>query len=44
MCREALQELASAALPLLLVNPLGERTERTLGQLLPYPFELPPSR
>jgi cytidine deaminase len=42
MCRETLQELASPHLPILLVNPAGDRCERTLGELFPQPFVLPP--
>jgi cytidine deaminase len=42
MCRETLQELASPALPILLVSTRGERVERTLGELFPHPFVLPP--
>ena len=41
MCRETLREFA-ADLPILLVNPEGERLERTLEQLLPDSFEFPP--
>lgn len=44
MCRETLQELASPELPILLVNPAGERVARTLGELFPHPFALPPER
>jgi cytidine deaminase len=44
MCRETLQELADPGLPILLVNPAGERVERTLGEIFPYPFVLPAVR
>jgi cytidine deaminase len=40
MCRETLREFASD-LPVLLVNPDGERVETSLAALLPLPFELP---
>ena len=41
MCRETLREFV-ADLPILLVNPDGERLERTLEHLLPDSFEFPP--
>ncbi len=41
MCRETLRELV-ADLPILLVNPQGERLERTLAALLPDSFVFPP--
>lgn len=41
MCREALAEFADGQLPILLVNPDGERREFTLGELLPHPFVFP---
>ena len=41
MCRETLRELVEDV-PILLVNPEGERLERTLEHLLPDSFEFPP--
>jgi cytidine deaminase len=41
MCRETLREFA-VDLPILLVNPDGERLERTLAALLPDSFIFPP--
>jgi cytidine deaminase len=43
MCRETLREF-TADLPILLVNPQGERVTWRLADLLPYPFELPAER
>jgi cytidine deaminase len=40
LCRQALAEFAKD-LPILAVNPAGERVETTLAALLPYPFSLP---
>ena len=41
MCRETLRELVEDV-PILLVNPEGERLERTLAGLLPDSFVFPP--
>ena len=41
VCLQCLAEFAGSDLQLLLVNPAGERLALTLGELLPYPFELP---
>lgn len=41
MCRETLRELVEDV-PILLVNPEGERLERTLAKLLPDSFVFPP--
>ena len=41
LCLQALSEFAGPELPVLLVNPEGERRQLTLGELLPHPFELP---
>lgn len=41
MCRETLRELVEDV-PILLVNPDGERLERTLAKLLPDSFVFPP--
>ena len=41
MCRETLRELVEDV-PILLVNPEGERLERTLAHLLPDSFDFPP--
>ena len=41
MCRETLRELVEDV-PILLVNPEGERLERTLAELLPDSFVFPP--
>jgi cytidine deaminase len=41
MCRETLREFVPDV-PVLLVNPDGERLERTLAQLLPDSFDFPP--
>jgi len=41
MCRETLQEFCPD-LPLLLVNPAGERRETTLARLFPWPFDFSP--
>jgi cytidine deaminase len=40
LCRQALAEFARD-LPILVVNPAGEREESSLAELLPYPFSLP---
>jgi cytidine deaminase len=40
LCRQALAEFAKD-LPILAVNPGGERVETTLAELLPYRFSLP---
>jgi len=40
-CRETLTEFGDAATAVLLVNTRGERVEHRLGDLLPFPFELP---
>jgi cytidine deaminase len=40
LCRQALAEFARD-LPILAVNPGGEREETSLAELLPYPFSLP---
>jgi cytidine deaminase len=40
LCRQTLAELAKD-LPILAVNPDGERVETRLAELLPYPFSLP---
>ena len=37
VCRQALAELAQD-LPILVLNPQGERAETSLAQLLPHPF------
>jgi len=42
-CREVLWELGGPELPVLCVNPAGERLEVTMADLLPHPFELPPA-
>jgi cytidine deaminase len=42
MCRETLKEFAED-MPMLLVNTAGERLERTLADLLPHSFVLPPA-
>jgi len=39
-CRQTLAEFARD-LPILVVNPGGEREETSLAELLPYPFSLP---
>jgi cytidine deaminase len=41
MCRETLREFVED-LPILLLNPEGERLERTLAELLPDSFIFPP--
>ena len=41
MCRETLREFVED-LPILLLNPEGERLERTLAELLPDSFVFPP--
>jgi cytidine deaminase len=38
MCRQVLAEFADDALPIALVNDAGERTDTTLGALLPHAF------
>jgi cytidine deaminase len=38
MCRQTLAEFASDDLPIVLVNPDGERLDTTLGDLLPMTF------
>lgn len=38
LCLQALSEFAGRELPVLLVNPAGERRELRLGDLLPHPF------
>lgn len=38
LCLQALSEFAESELPVLLVNPAGERRELRLGDLLPHPF------
>ena len=40
LCRQTLSEFASD-LPILVVNPQGEREETSLAELLPHPFTLP---
>ncbi len=40
LCRQTLSEFARD-LPILVVNPAGERQETSLAELLPYPFSLP---
>ncbi|MEA2599834.1 MAG: cytidine deaminase [Acidobacteriota bacterium] len=40
LCRQTLAELARD-LPILVVNPHGDREETTLAELLPQPFSLP---
>jgi len=40
LCRQTLAEFARD-LPILVVNPGGEREETSLVELLPYPFSLP---
>ena len=43
LCRQTLAEFARDLpdLPILVVNPHGEREETTLAELLPQPFSLP---
>ena len=43
LCRQTLAEFARELtdLPILVVNPQGERAETTLAELLPQPFSLP---
>ncbi len=41
LCRQTLAEFADD-LPILVVNPAGEREETTLGELLPAAFHLAP--
>jgi cytidine deaminase len=43
LCRQALAELAQD-LPILVVNPQGEREETSLSRLLPKPFRFAPRR
>ena len=38
MCRQVLAEFADDALPIALVNDAGERSDTTLGALLPHAF------
>lgn len=38
MCRQTLAEFAGDDLPIVLVNPQGERLDTTLGELLPMTF------
>jgi len=40
LCRQTFAEFAPD-LPILVVNPAGERQETSLAELLPYPFSLP---
>ena len=40
LCRQTLAEFARD-LPILVVNPGGERQETSLAELLPFPFSLP---
>lgn len=40
LCRQALSEFARD-LPILIVNPQGEREETTLAEIFPHPFTLP---
>ena len=42
LCLQFLTEFAGGDLPILLVNPQGERTEHRLRDLHPHPFEMPP--
>lgn len=44
MCRETMAEFCGPDLPLLLVNLNGGRRELKLGELFPFPFELPQVR
>ncbi len=41
LCRQTLAEFADD-LPIVLVNPAGDREETTLGELFPAPFRLAP--
>jgi cytidine deaminase len=41
MCLQVLAELAGPELPILLATPDGDHRSLTLGDLLPYRFELP---
>lgn len=41
LCLQVLAEFAEADLPILLVNPQGEKSESDLRDFLPHPFELP---
>ena len=38
VCRQTMAEFADDAMPIVLVNDRGERTETTLGELLPHAF------
>jgi cytidine deaminase len=40
LCRQTLAEF-TRDLPILVVNPGGERQETSLAELLPFPFSLP---
>ncbi|HEX9944471.1 MAG TPA: cytidine deaminase [Thermoanaerobaculia bacterium] len=40
LCRQTLSEFADD-LPILVVNPQGEREETSLSELFPHPFSLP---
>jgi cytidine deaminase len=40
LCRQTLLEFATPDLKILVTNPQGEREERTLGEILPYGFQL----
>ena len=41
LCLQVLTEFGSPDLPILLVNPQGERQEHRLEDLHPHPFEMP---
>jgi cytidine deaminase len=38
VCRQTMAEFADDGMPIVLVNDRGERTETTLGELLPHAF------
>ncbi len=40
-CRQTLSELCDPTLPILLVNPEGDRLQFSLGELFPQPFRFP---
>ena len=42
LCLQVLTEFGNPGLPLLLLNPQGDRAEFQLQDLHPHPFELPP--
>lgn len=44
LCRETLAEFCGPDLPVMLANLDGGRSERTLGELFPLPFEFSPDR